>query len=157
MPNDQHLRTDLQLVLRHSELRPVYVVGTTLTARLTPSGPRRVLDVPPVTGSSNLGQAIVLRLLTPLGELDSLAHPDYGSRLHELIGRPNTDTTRNLVRLYILDSLRAEARIEKVLDLHVTPSPDPRRRDVVQVSLRVKPVGDVPPLSVGPLGLELQP
>ena len=157
MPNQQTLRTDLRLTLRHSELRPVYVVGSAITTRPTPSGPRRVLDVPTVDGSPNLAQAIVLRLLTPRGELDGLAHPDYGSRLHELIGRPNTDTTRNLVRLFTLDALGAEARIDKVLEIRVEQVADPRRRELVMVTLRVKPVGDAEPITVGPLGLELQP
>jgi phage baseplate assembly protein W len=155
MPNDQHLRTDLQLTLKHSELRPVYVVGSNVTTRATPAGPRRMLDVPTVTGGPNLGQAIVLRLLTPRGELDALAHPDYGSRLHELIGQPNTDTTRNLVRLYILEALRAESRIEKILDITVDRAPDARMRDVVLVTLRVKPTGGAAPVSIGPLGVEL--
>jgi len=33
----------------------------------------------------NLVQALLLRFLTPVGEMELLGHPDYGSRLSELI------------------------------------------------------------------------
>jgi phage baseplate assembly protein W len=154
---NQRLGTDLQLKLKHSELRPVYAVASAITRHTTPRGPRRLLDTPTVDGGPNLGQAIVLRLLTPRGELDGVAHPEYGSRLHELIGLPNTDTTRDLVRLYILDALRAEPRIDKVLTISVEQVADTRRRDLVLVTLRVKPVGGGEPVTVGPLGVVLQP
>ena len=51
------------------------------------------------------------------GELAALGHPDYGSRHHELIGEPNVERTRNLIKLYVLQALRREPRIEKVLAL----------------------------------------
>jgi phage baseplate assembly protein W len=43
----------------------------------------------------NLKQALLLRFLTPTGELALLGHPDYGSRLSELIGELNNETNRN--------------------------------------------------------------
>jgi phage baseplate assembly protein W len=96
---------------------------------------------------------VILRLLTPRGELESLAHPDYGSRLHELIGRQNTETTRHLVKLHILESLAAEPRIEEIVD--VTVEPAPRTRDLVVVLLRVKPIGQTAVVTIGPFTLEL--
>ena len=60
------------------------------------------------------------------------------------------------MRLYILDALRNESRVEKILDLTVGQSSDRRERDVVLVTLRVQPVGGAGPVSVGPLGLELR-
>jgi phage baseplate assembly protein W len=149
---DQHLLQDIGLTLRHSELRPLYEVGTE-RRRVLP-GEEPVLDMGSVSGDQNLGQAIVARLLTPKGELSGLAHPEYGSRLHELIGRQNTETTRNLIKLFILDSLQDEPRIEEVLD--VTVEPIPGRRDAVSVLLRVEPVGALPTITVGPFTLELE-
>lgn len=149
---DQHLLQDIGLTLRHSELRPVYAVGTE-RRRVLP-GQERVLDMGVVGGDQNLGQAIVMRLLTPRGELSGLAHPEYGSRLHELIGRQNTATVRNLVKLFILDSLQGEPRIEEVSEVAVEPAPG--RRDGVSVLLRIKPVGVVPTLTIGPFTLELE-
>ncbi len=149
---DRHLLTDIGLTLRRSELRPVYTVA--MERRRVPDRPGRLVDVGGVVGRENLGQAIILRLLTPRGELSELAHPEYGSRLHELIGRQNTETTRNLVKLFILESLQAEARIEEVLEVSVEPTLG--RRDSVSVLLRVKPVGTTPALTVGPFALELE-
>jgi phage baseplate assembly protein W len=149
---DRHLLTDIGLTLRRAELRPVYTVGTDL--RRVPGRSERLIDLGIVSGKENLGQAIIMRLLTPRGELSELAHPEYGSRLHELIGRQNTETTRNLLRLFILESLQAEPRIEEVLEVTVEPAPG--RRDTVGVFLRVKPVGATPALTIGPFTLELE-
>jgi phage baseplate assembly protein W len=148
---NRHLLQDIGLTLRHSELRPVYEVGTE-RRRVLP-GEEQVLDISVVSGEQNLGQAIVMRLLTPRGELSELAHPEYGSRLHELIGRQNTETTRNLIKLFILDSLQEEPRIEEVSEVTVEPAPG--RRDGVSVLLRVEPVGALPTITIGPFTLEL--
>jgi phage baseplate assembly protein W len=156
MADDPHLLTDLRLALRHASLRPVYGVGE-MERRVTTRQATRVLtDLALVAGRDNLGQAILMRLLTPRGELAELAHPEYGSRLHELIGRQNTETTRHLVRLYILESLAQEPRIAKVLEVAVAPSPG--TRDRVDVLLRVQPIGPNGrngALSLGPFSLEL--
>ena len=149
---DQHLLQDIGLTLRHSELRPLYEVGTE-RRRVLP-GEEPSLDIGSVGGDQNLGQAIITRLLTPRGELSGLAHPEYGSRLHELIGRQNTATVRNLIKLFILDSLQGEPRIGEVSEVTVTPAPG--RRDGVSVLLRVQPVGAVSTLTIGPFTLELE-
>src|ERR1043165_7814825 len=57
------------------------------------------IDLAIVKERDNLGQALVVRLLTSLGSLAPLGHPQYGSRLLELIGKRNDATTRNLARL----------------------------------------------------------
>jgi phage baseplate assembly protein W len=107
-----------------------------------------------VSGRENLAQAIVVRLLTPRGELEAVGHPEYGSRLHELIGRENTDTTRNLAKLFILESLAAEPRVEEILD--VTVEADPDNRSSVNIVLQVQPVGGAPTVVIGPFTLELE-
>ncbi len=151
MVQDRHLLTDIRLELRHAELRPVYIVAE--EEGRVPGRQTRLMDFGTVSGRDNLGQAILMRLLTPLGELSALAHPEYGSRLHELIGRPNTETTRNLVKLFILESLQLEPRIQRVLE--VTVEPDRVLRDLVQVTLRVQPVGETGVVVIGPFALEL--
>ena len=100
MAQDQHLLTDIRLDLMHRELRPMYNVGS--TRQLGPGGKGQMVDLTIASGRDNLAQAIIMRLLTPRGELAALGHPQYGSRLHELVGEVNTETKRNLVRLYIL-------------------------------------------------------
>ncbi|MEM2990519.1 MAG: GPW/gp25 family protein, partial [Halobacteria archaeon] len=94
----------------------------------------------------NLAQAIVHRLMTDLGELEELGHPDYGSRLYDLIGQPNSEETRNLARTYVLDALSREPRIKEIVSVTVSPNIlDPNRIDIEIV---VIPVGKRRPLTV---------
>jgi phage baseplate assembly protein W len=165
--DERHLRTDIRLALKDARLRPVYVAGERETR--TPQRPGRQLDFDVIDGRSNLAQAIFVRLLTPRGELAPLGHPEYGARLHELVGRTNTETTRNLVKLFILEALQQEPRITQKVDVTVTPAEtDPPKvgagaRDVtrasrVNVELIVRPVGaPTEPLTIGPFTLELGP
>ena len=144
--------TDIRLGLRHNALRPVYEVDTDL--RRVPSKAGILMDIGVVSGKPNLVQAVIMRLLTPRGELSAVGHPEYGSRLHELIGRQNTETTRNLVKLYILESLQMEPRIERVAEATVEPAQG--SRDRVNVLLRVLPVGSTDVVTIGPFSLELE-
>ncbi len=81
-------------------------------------------------------QLLITRLKTRKGELAPLGHPDYGSRHHELLGEPNTERTRNLIKLHVLECLGQEPRVAKVLDLAVTS--DDRHRDTVRIVLSVR-------------------
>ena len=71
-------------------------------------------DAALVAGVDNAVQAVIHRLKTRKGELADLGHPEYGSRHHELIGEPNSEHNRNLVKLYILQALAHEPRIAKI-------------------------------------------
>jgi phage baseplate assembly protein W len=104
-------------------------------------------DLGAVAGRENLAQALILRLLTPLGGLSGLGHPGFGSRLGALIGRGNDDTTRHLARLYTLEALAQEPRIHRpVRDLSVEVLPG--SPDTVRIGFSVVPVGDQEPLAV---------
>ncbi len=83
----------------------------------------------------NLVQALFLRFLTPAGELAILGHPDYGSKLHELIGELNNETNRNRAKLYVLRALSAEPRVKKVLSVRVTQNLKNRTRMDIEVKL----------------------
>ena len=98
-------------------------------------------------GIDNLTQAIANRLKTRKGELAELGHPDYGSRHHELIGEPNVDRTRNLIKLYVLQALRNEPRIERVLSVKVYAEHEPPR-DKVRIDLSVRVIGEPAPLNL---------
>lgn len=105
-----------------------------------------VADVAAVSGRENLAQALVLRLLTPVGALAPLGHPAYGCRLIELIGGLNNETTRNLARLFTLEALAAEPRVAQVLELAVrTVAGQP---DVIQIAFSVLPLDDDAPLAL---------
>lgn len=109
--------------------------------------PGEVLDLATVSDRRNLAQALILRLLTPRGSLTPLGHSRFGSRLVELIGRLNNDTTRNLARLFTLEALREEPRVQEVLDLAVTaPAEQP---EVIRISFSVLPLGEEEALNLG--------
>jgi phage baseplate assembly protein W len=140
---DAHLLTDLALRLHFADARPVYTVDT--DGR----------DLTLISGRENLGQAILMRILTPMGELAALAHPDYGCRLWDLIGRPNTATTRNLMKLHILEALALEPRVAKVLKVSVDDVPG--TRGTVAIEIAVLPVAASNPIVIGPFTLEVTP
>jgi phage baseplate assembly protein W len=103
-------------------------------------------DLGTVSGRANLGQALILRLLTPRGSLAGLGHPNYGSRLVDLVGRLNNDRSRNLARLYTLQALGEEPRVRQVLGLAVEVMPD--QPDVIRIGFEVLPLDDDQPLSL---------
>jgi len=102
-------------------------------------------DLETGSGDDNLVQALTLRFNTSRGQLAGLGHPDYGSRLPELIGRPNNVTTRNLVKFYALECIRQEPRIQEVLAVTVETTPEQGR---VDVHLRLLPRGGSIPLNL---------
>jgi phage gp46-like protein len=103
--------------------------GTDLMTRVRPESGRT--DLARLEGVQNLKQALLLRFLTPVGELAVLGHRDYGSRLHTLIGERNNETNRNRAKLYVLEALVAEPRVEKVLSVDVlTRRSEPTRLDI---------------------------
>ena len=69
------------------------------------------VDLASLSGRENLAQALLLRLLTPRGSLAALGHAAYGSRLHELIGRPKTPAQRDLCRAFVLEVVAQEPRV----------------------------------------------
>ena len=101
-----------------------------------------------------LQQAIVNRIKTRKGELTPLGHPEYGSRHHELIGEPNVERIRALIKLFVLQALRHEPRIEEVVDCTVRAESEPPR-DVVRIELQVRIIAEphilnfVVPFSLG--------
>jgi phage baseplate assembly protein W len=105
-----------------------------------------VQDAGVVAGRANLAQALVLRLLTRKGALTALGHPEYGSRLVELIGQVNNDTTRNLARLFTIQAISQEPRVKQLLDLVVQVVPD--RPETIRISFAVLPVDDADPLAL---------
>lgn len=110
------------------------------------SGTGTVTDLAVAHQVPQAAQVVVNRLMTRRGELAGLGHPDYGSRHHELIGEPNTERTRNLVKLYVLEALRHEPRVAKVV--HCTVFAEPRPRDVVRIELQVRLIDHASPLNL---------
>ena len=110
-----------------------------------PGHGRTVVDLDVAENLDQAVQLLVNRLMTREGELAPLGHPEYGSRHHELIGEPNTERTRNLVKLYILQALRHEPRIAKIERCDVRSE---ARRDIVRVELTVRLIDVDDPLNL---------
>ena len=75
-------------LLRRSRVAPVLrgVTGPKIPGAEA-DGNGMVHDLDIMTDRENLAQALILRLLTPRGSLAALGHAEYGSRIHELIGK----------------------------------------------------------------------
>lgn len=101
-------------------------------------------DLAVVQGVDSADQLLINRIKTHRGELTPLGHPEYGSRHHQLIGEPNVDRTRHLIKLYILEALSHEPRIEKVLSCIVEPAHDPPR-DLVRIVIDLKLIDEDEP------------
>lgn len=93
------------------------------------------VDLAVLRGAENLKQALLLRFLTPVGELAALGHPNYGSRLFELLGELNNETNRNRAKLFVLQALAAEPRVKEVRSVQVTPNRIERTQIDIRVSL----------------------
>jgi phage baseplate assembly protein W len=113
-------------------------------ARTVPDRGGATVDVDVVEGVDAAVQLLVNRLKTHKGELAPLGHPEYGSRHHELIGQPNVERTRALIKLRVLEALGHEPRIAKIHRCDVIPAHEPPR-DVVRIVLDVEIVGEPNP------------
>ncbi|WP_166424578.1 GPW/gp25 family protein [Paraglaciecola sp. 20A4] len=132
---DELLGLDLWLDYQSS---PGFYENADLRYELRGIGAR---DIKVARGVDTLRQAIVNRIKTYKGELLPLGHPEYGSRHHELIGQPNVERTRNLIKLFILQALKQERRIEKVLSANVLAEHEPPRETVrIELKLQIRSV-----------------
>ena len=106
-------------------------------------------DLALVAGRANLAQALLNRLFTRVGELSDLGHPDYGSRLYQLVGEINNARTRALAELYIRESLAYEERVKEVaLITFAPPSRRADKRESLEISIVARLIDDGEPLTV---------
>jgi phage baseplate assembly protein W len=98
-------------------------------------------DLGTVEGRENLVQAILNRLLTRQGELATLGHPKYGSRLHTLIGEPNNLRVRGLADAYIREALAQERRVAKINFISFDAPTRGYDRSTLRATLSVQPIG----------------
>ena len=74
-------------------------------------------DLSVVEGVANLRQAVILKLMTPKGSLP--LHPNYGSDLLLLMGKPRTHKQLVKIRLEIERSIKGDFRITKIENIEV--------------------------------------
>lgn len=115
--------------------------------RPRPGTPDSLRDLASLDGRENLAQALLMRLLTARGSLAALGHPEYGSRLHELIGRRKTQELRNLCRAFVLEAVAQEARVEPAASELRFDTQQERSDDFV-FTLAVQPVAGGEPIAL---------
>ncbi|HHG85210.1 MAG TPA: DUF2634 domain-containing protein [Bacteroidetes bacterium] len=98
-------------------------------------------DLATVEGKDNLVQAILNRLLTRQGELKTLGHPKYGSRLFTLMGEPNNLRVRGLADAYIREALEQEKRISTINFISFEAPTRGYDRGTLRATLSVRSVG----------------
>lgn len=147
-----NLGVDLALERVDERALSIYRLRETAARRVEGGRGVTLRDFALAEGRDNLGQALAARLLTPRGEIAALGHAAYGSRLHEVIGQPNTPTTRNLAKLFVIEALKQERRVGAIVSVEVTPHP--ANRFLILIAVEVKPVGTDAVLALA-FGLEL--
>jgi len=98
-------------------------------------------------GRRNLAQALLNRLYTRRGALSQLGHPRYGSRLHQLVGEPDSRRTRALAEFYVREALTADPRVAEVSSVSFeTAARTSVRRHVLAMHVTVVPMAGGEPL-----------
>jgi phage baseplate assembly protein W len=108
--------------------------------------PDQAGDLDLATGVDNIVQALTLRLLVRRGELAPLGWPDYGSRLHELIGEPNIRRTHLRLMAFAREAVEADPRVAEVRQIRARALP--RERDTVRLELEVTLIAEPTPANL---------
>jgi phage baseplate assembly protein W len=92
-------------------------------------------DLETISDEENLGQAIMCRLSTEKGELFDIGHPEYGSRLHEVVGEINNELTRRKVKAIVQDCLNQETRIKEINSIKVSADQYDQHRLNIEITI----------------------
>lgn len=97
-------------------------------------------------GNENIIQALNLRLRVRRGELERLGWPNYGSRLHELIGEPNNDRTHVRLMAYARSAIEEDPRVAEVS--RVSARVPRGERSLVRLEMDVRLIDQPNPLNM---------
>jgi phage gp46-like protein len=75
-----------------------------------------------------------------------LGWPDYGSRLHELIGEPDLPRTSLKAQVFARDAIEADPRVQAVESIEVVRIPG--ERQVLRLSALVRVISEPHPLNL---------
>jgi phage baseplate assembly protein W len=103
-------------------------------------------DVKLAEGPDNISQALTLRLKVRRGELAPLGWPNYGSRLHELIGEPNNTRTRAIVMAHARAAILEDPRVVDITRLEARMPPG--ERDTVRLDMDIQLIEEQNPLNL---------
>ena len=120
------------------------VWGTDLRLREAADGvdlvARGTGDLSRASRVDNVVQALGMRLRVRRGELAPLGWPDYGSRLHELLGERNLARARARAMAFAREAVQDDPRVVEVAD--VRASVPPGTRDLVRIEMDLVLSGD---------------
>jgi phage baseplate assembly protein W len=103
-------------------------------------------DLALAEGNENIVQALALRLRVRQGELAGLGWPNFGSRLHELIGEPNTPRTRVKIMAFARGAIEQDPRVAEITNIQTRVLPG--ERDTVQLLMDVRLISEATPLNL---------
>ena len=110
-------------------------------------------DLELAQGNDNIVQALILRLKVRKGELAPLGWPNYGSRLHEMIGQPNNARTHVILMAHARSAIEQDPRVAEVEEVHTQVLAG--ERSVVRIIMEILLINEPHPINlVFPVNLE---
>ena len=103
-------------------------------------------DLKRAQGNENIIQALIMRLSVRRGELALLGWPNYGSRLHELIGEPNNRRTHLRLMAFARAAIEQDPRVQEVKEVRTLVIPG--ERDVVEIRMDILLINEQTPLNL---------
>jgi phage baseplate assembly protein W len=106
--------------------------------------PDHIGDLALAQGNENIVQALALRLKVKQGELAGVGWPDYGSRIHEVIGEPNIPRTHARLMAYAREALEPDPRVQEITEIQAVAL----ERDTVRLYIDITLIDQPNPLNL---------
>jgi phage baseplate assembly protein W len=101
-------------------------------------------DIALTQSTDNISQALTLRILVRRGELARLGWPDFGSRVHELIGEPNNLRTRTRLMAFARTAIERDPRVVEITSIKAEPA----ERSLVRLEMDIQLINEPNPLNL---------
>jgi phage baseplate assembly protein W len=101
-------------------------------------------DIALTQSTDNISQALTLRILVRRGELARLGWPDFGSRVHELIGEPNNLRTRTRLMAFARNAIERDPRVVEITNIKAEPT----ERSLVRLEMDIQLINEPHPLNL---------
>jgi phage baseplate assembly protein W len=101
-------------------------------------------DIALTQSTDNISQALTLRILVRRGELARLGWPDFGSRVHELIGEPNNLRTRTRLMAFARNAIERDPRVVEITNIKAEPT----ERSLVRLEMDIQLISEPHPLNL---------
>lgn len=101
-------------------------------------------DMALTQSTDNISQALTLRILVRRGDLARLGWPDFGSRVHELIGEPNNLRTRTRLMAFARNAIERDPRVVEITNIKAEPT----ERSLVRLEMDIQLISEPNPLNL---------